>query len=304
MALNTVLTQNEGNIGGGTSGNSNIGNGDFATPADVPDGIITFFPLSGSSIDLTSNSLSDFNQVQAVLGTPDGRAPRRTQAFRPSETRVQALAHQSEQAQQTEVTPETVSEETYVGLKIISIEEGNQPRPMRVADFFAQAGHSQQDIAQEFADIINGWEDPINAGAHGVTGDMDVTASADSGTLTITAENAGDIFDVAVVGDHNPSITQAQDPKPGSGTGEQVIEMEESVRGILGRTQVENGLLGEQDDVRIFAEAGLDYDLVTLRIETDYDESINPANRFQDVKLALETSIDKSAINNFLGISL
>lgn len=399
MALNTVFAQNSGNVGGGNSTDGNVGNGDFATPADVPDGVIAFFPLNGGrSIDLSSNSLSDFDKLVAVLGTPVDQVPRRTNILEPADITVTSLGFAAPQTQVTEVTPYTVSSESSVGVKV-SGQVGNQPEPRRTASFVADSSMTQVDLINELISQINSWEDPINAGADGVTGDMNVFAGSDleievtpssgaasgqaqvsidgdsyditwdtdkattsqafvdahaaeirsthgidvtvdgsdnlefayvetaltasdltvsdgsatalakstqtaKSALRIKADTAQDIFDIALTGELDGEVLQITDPQPGSGTGHQVSEMEESVFGILGRNLVDTGILGEQDDPRVFADTSLNYDLITIRQETDYDQSINPSNRYQDIKLAVETSIDSSPVNNFLGTSL
>lgn len=303
MALNQVLVNTAGNEPGGSGGA-----GDFADPGEVPDGTLAFFPPGdANSVDISSgtgNAFTDYSMLQAVVGNDQG-PPRRTNPFDPTETQVHSLAFQSGQVNKWEVDIATVSSETYLGVKITSEEEGSQPYPQRTATLHADSSMSAQAIAQDLADKINEWEEPIHEGATGVTGDMDVTASASSGVLTISAENVGDFFHVATVGEYTPnSVTETQNPTQPSGTGSQVIEMEESVFGILGRTQVDDGILGRQPDPRVFADASNDYDLITLRVETNYDKSINPANRFQDIKLALETGVNKTNINSFLGTSL
>jgi len=296
MALNTVLTHNDaaGEIGGAS------GNGDFDTPSDVPEGVLAFFPATsaGNSINLndTNNAkFEDQGRIIAVLGTEEGEAPRRTNPFVAGETEVSSLSYQAPSLQKTIVAPETVSEETVVGIKISSVEQNTYPYDRQSITFQADSSMTKNDISSKLRDRINELEDGVNG-----EGDVDVTASVNgSDNLVLEADNAGDIFHVAILGDLEATVTRDTDPTPGSGTGEQVVEMEENVFGILGRTQVDDGILGRQPDPKVFADPDGDYNLITLRVETNYDEAINPANKFQDIKLAFETPNDFTHLNSF-----
>jgi len=395
MALNQVLVQNTGEINGAG------GNGDFATPDEVPAGTIAFFPASGgSSIDISSTQLENQGEILIVRGTPDGH--RITNILDAEDLRVDSLAYQAPSAQVTEVDVGTVSEDTFLSLKITNLEQGYEPYDRRTFEIEALSGDTEVDIITKFADAFLSRPDAImgeegstvlaagnasvefvpssaggsanpatitidgqsydiqwdtdktttvsnfidaNAGVilsrHGIrlseNGDNnlvltfvnnaltvndvshdDNSGSLDSDTdlaqnntaataLRLEAKENGEIFDVAAIG-LEPTITAVTDPVEGSGTGEQVREMESRVTAVTtGRYNVEDPVLGSLDDVDLFADEANTYDLVILRQETDYNRAINKSARWQDVVLALETGLDKTHINSFLsnhGVSL
>jgi hypothetical protein len=393
MALNQVLVQNTGEINGAG------GNGDFATPDEVPAGTIAFFPASGgSSIDISSTQLENQGEILIVRGTPDGH--RITNILDAEDLRVDSLAYQAPSAQVTEVDVGTVSEDTFLSVKITNLEQGYEPYDRRTFEIEALSGDTEVDIITKFADAFLSRPDAImgeegstvlaagnasvtftpsagaNSGAgeitidgttYNITWDTDATTtvdnfisangdtilsrhgirlSNDSGDLVLTfvnnaltvgdvshdddsgslsagidlaqsdtaatslrleAKENGEIFDVAAIG-FEPSITAVTDPVEGSGTGEQVREMESRVTAVTtGRYNVEDPVLGSIDDVDLFADEANTYDLVILRQETDYNRAINKSARWQDVVLALETGLDKTHINSFLsnhGVSL
>jgi hypothetical protein len=296
MALNAVYTQNAGNVGGAS------GNGDFDSPADVPAGTIAFFPADGGSSisinDTTDNKFEDQGEIQIVLGTPDG--PRITNIIDAGDVTVSSLAHAAPAKQVTNVTPETVSEDQYITLKTTNLERGYEPYKRRSFTVEAEASDTVGDIVDKLVTAINNREDGL-AGYEGST----VTAANNADVLQLTADEFGEIFDVGV--DFEATVNAATAPTEGTGTGEQVRSMEERVTAFYGRYNEEDPILGSLDDVDIYAVESNNYDLITIRQETDYDRAINKSARFQDVVLALEEGLDKTHVNSFFanqGVSL
>lgn len=144
------------------------------------------------------------------------------------------------------------------------------------------------------------------------------TSDGSSTALTLNEQNArsavrlearefGDTFQSSVIGNWNASVSTNQAFREGTGSFEQVKDMEEYVHGFRGRYPVDDGILGRQEDLPVFATYGNTYDLITLRSENDIDRSVNKQADPQDIILALETSLTKTQINNFFsaqGVSL
>jgi len=119
--------------------------------------------------------------------------------------------------------------------------------------------------------------------------------------VRLEAKNYGDTFVTSIFGRWNATVTTNQDFREGTGSYEQVKDMEEYVHGFQGRYQVDDGILGRQEDLPTFAQEGGTYDLITLRSPNDIDRSVNKQADPQDIILALETGVDKTHVNSFFG---
>lgn len=296
MALNQVFAQNAGEIGG------TGGAGGFASPDAVPSDTIAFFPTDGGSSislnDTTDNKFEDQGEIQIVLGTPDGH--RVTNVIDAGSVEVSSLAHAAPAQQVTEVTPSAVSTDRSLSLKITNLEQGYEPYPRRNFEIQAKSADSVSDLVDKFVTAINEREDGL-VGYEGST----VTASNNAGTLVLTADEVGEIFEVGL--DFEATVSTTTAPSAGTGSGADVIEMEDSVTSLYGRFNEENNILGSLDEVELFAVESNDYDLITIRQETNFDRAINVSAQYQDVVLALEVGLDKTHVNSFFanqGVSL
>lgn len=296
MALNQVFAQNAGAVGGTN------GAGGFASPDAVPADTIAFFPTDGGASisinDTTDNKFEDQGEIQIVLGTPDGH--RLTNVIDAGSVDVSSLAHSAPAQQVTEVTPSAVSTDQFINLKITNLEQGYEPYQRRNFEIEAESSDTVSDLVDKFVTAINGREDGL-VGYEGST----VTATNNAGTLVLTADEVGEIFDVGA--DFDASVSTTTAPSAGTGSGADVISMEDRVTGLYGRFNEENNILGSLDGVDLFAVESNSYDLITIRQETSFDRAINVSAQYQDVVLALEVGLDKTHVNSFFanqGVSL
>jgi len=142
-----------------------------------------------------------------------------------------------------------------------------------------------------------------NGDVTATNGDVDYTKTEQTAKslLVLEAKEYGQFFEVGYVGDWDPTITQTASYAEGTGTYDQVLEMEKSVFGFRGRYVQDDGILGRQDDPTTFADKSTNYDLIILRQKTDNDRAINKQSELQDIVLALATGIDKTDVNSFFG---
>jgi len=119
--------------------------------------------------------------------------------------------------------------------------------------------------------------------------------------VRLEAREYGDTFQTSVIGSWSPTVSTNQDFREGTGSYEQIKDMEEYVHGFQGRYQVDDGILGRQEDLPVFAVTGNTYDLIILRSPNDVDRSVNKMADPQDIVLALETGVDKTHVNSFFG---
>lgn len=185
--LSQVFVQNDGEIGG--SG----GNGAFGDPSAVTDGVIAFFDEAGNSIDLSSNSISDYSKLQIVRGET---YPRISSLLDGSKITVNELAYAAPAKQVATVDIGTISQDDYLTIRTDNREQGYEPRDRRSYEIEALSGDSEADLIDKFVDAINSREDSIN----GYEGSSVYAGTDQTVTVEIDTFNGGDTETVTIDG--------------------------------------------------------------------------------------------------------
>lgn len=155
-----VLPQNTDRFGGPG------GDGDYASPEDVPEDVIALFPKGGgSSIDVsdtTNNKFENQGEVRFVLGTADG--PVITNPIDAGEVEVLSRSYLSVQRQVFRLDVGTVSSDQVLGFKIRKYdEEGFEPYNYWTFDDEALSGDTETEIIDKLINAANGAaSSPVN----------------------------------------------------------------------------------------------------------------------------------------------
>jgi hypothetical protein len=239
----------------------------------------------GNSLDVTS-----YDEVALVFRDStagDSGLVETSPQIPTAELEMSYLAHADPSQQTVEVEmPSSPAVDDMWTIKITNLEQGHQPFPRRSYEVAALASDSSQDIAQKFADQINNAEDSINdwEGAS-------VTASASGGTLTLTADDVGDIFDVATRNFDASSINTTSRPDDGVGTPAQIREFERKDNGTLGRYVQSTNLLGSLPGPEEYVQSNGEYNLLTFQFPGDSEQAVNKTIARQHYVVALEAAV-------------
>jgi len=259
------------------AGRSTVGN---AAPGDAID-VATEF-------ESNSNTISDFDEVRLLFRDADIRDGLIDQSpiVPVSELVMSDLTYTAPQQQQTDVDIPAASVDDFWAIKIVNVESGNQPFEYRTFEVEVSNGDSASTIAQAFADAINNAEDQINdyEGAS-------VTANNNAGVLELTADDVGDIFNVATSGFEANSISTVTNPTEGVGTPEQVQRYEADDDGTLGRYVESTNLLGSIEGPATYADPSGQYDLLTFTFDGDSEKAVNKSIARQTYVVALESAV-------------
>jgi len=88
----------------------------------------------------------------------------------------------------------------------------------------------------------------------------------------------------------------------GSGSSDQIIQLEKNAKGTFGRYFEETGILGSLADPPVNAVAGTNYDMYTILHENSMDLAVNRSFEKQEIILAFATGV-AGTLNTFLGVS-
>ncbi len=281
-SVQQTFVQNTGNVGGDPADLP-------ATPADVANGEIVAF-ADGSPVDMSASTLSSFNEVVLVRGT----------AYEPilsvihsKGVRTVKNEYAAPQTQVTEVDfggDATEAEE--ITFKVINLEQGYEPFPRVNASLYLEGDETAADLAQRIADKINANERAT------------VSVAVAGSVLTLTADEAGEVFEIGLTGKffNDATVTVTNNPSTGNGSAESVKIAELATRGTYTRYNQEDNLLGSVDDPPTFADGSLNYDMFNVLHENDNDTAINRSFAYNQILIAVATGLDTANLENFLEI--
>lgn len=258
---------------------------------DVDGGYAYGETIDTSAEVVAGRTIEDYDTVQLVFRDGDTEA----EVFKSAPLDVATLevsdvayAAPAEQVTEVEI-PSGPTGGDFWTIKITNLESGAQPFDYRSYEVEVEDGEAAADIVQKFVDAINNREDSIN--------DFEgssVTAAVNSGDSTIldlTANDVGDIFDVATQEFDAVSIDTTTNPTIGQGTYEQVLDYEERTRGTLGRYVQPNNILGALEQPTLYADTSGEYDLLNISAENDYDKGMNKSIQRLVYMVALESAV-------------
>jgi len=286
MKFSRIFVQNTGTAfeDGGTSDFNNL-----------PDQTVQLIDtVAGESINTSAevgsnNDITDFSRVQLAFRDStiaDNGLVELSPVIPVGELEMTNLSHANPQQQQVTVTiPSTGAVDKMLTVKITDLEQGHQPFNRRSYQVEAKSSDTDAEVAQKFADAINEAEDQIN-GFEGAS----VSASTSGADLILTANQVGDIFDVATR-NFDPSITTNTNPTDGVGTYEQVSKYEQNDRGTLGNYVQSTNLLGSLPEDPEYAHPSGEYDLLTFSFPGDSEKAVNKSIDSQHYIVALEAAV-------------
>lgn len=286
-SIQQILIVNAGLIGGDPADLP-------ADPTELDEGELAFFDDEGNAIDLSATTITDFDRLIAVLGLGGGEYAR-TSILANRFDQISKTAYQAPTAQVSTLTvPDNPADnEEEITLKVTNLENGFQPHDRINASLYVTGGETGADLAQAFADLINANKSST------------VTASTSGADLTLTADEAGEIFTVGLSGSflEGTTVTQSTDPSVGNGSWQDVRVAEKATAGTLGRYNQEDGLMGSVDFPTSLVSQGGEYDLYNLLHKNDQDDAINRSFKYQQVVIAAESDADTTNLDSFLGIA-
>lgn len=287
-AFKRIYVQNTGNF-------SEDGSSDLTTVPDKTVHLVNYGPSTtadtkvGDAIDIAAentdtNDITAFDNIRLLFR--DGDYIDQSPVIPVSELEVSDLTYTDPQQQQTDVDIPTPSSDGFWTIKITNVESGNQPFERRSFEIEVLSGDTASNVSQKFADAINQAEDQINdyKGAS-------VTANNASGVLELTANDTGDIFDVATRNFEPNSISTPTNPTSGTGTYEQVHRYEQDDDGTVGRYVESTNLLGSLPGPAKYANKNGNYDLLTFTFHGDSDNTVNKSIARQTYIVALESAV-------------
>jgi len=208
-------------------------------------------------------------------------------SFSPFSVEVSILDYLTPQQQQTDVgVPSGPTGGDTWAIKVTAEESGTQPFPRRTFEVQVDDGEAAADIVTKFADAINTFPTQIND-----ENEPTISANDNGSTLEITADDVGDIFDVATRGFDANSITVVTNPTEGVGTPEQVSEREGEDDGTVGRYVQSTNLLGSLDGPATYTDPNGEYRLHTFSFDGDSEKAVNKSIARQSYIVALESAV-------------
>ena len=288
--LTQVLVHNQ------TTAKSAFPGGDNAITdlSDLGDGQVAIWDPEEETTVLY-DSYTDSDVVQLVQGTPGDR-PIFSTTFDTDKSKVFQLDYREALNQITELdfTGTTIDFDGEVTIKVTDLTKGNLPEEKNTYSTVVSSGEAIEDVLQRIVDDINSRTPNINGDYGGTV--VEATDPVAGDTLVLTSLDASTIFDVAVSttdfeSTFDPSLTytktETQSPQTPTGEGSQVLQHEESVRGMKGRHEVEDGILGKLDDVTTYADENSTYDIYNFTFDGNLD-IVKSAHRPQ-VLVAVDT---------------
>lgn len=255
-----------------------------------------------TATDVNTNSLTvaDYDKIQLVFRDSNTDAEVfKSPVLEVDTLEVSDLLYTPSQVQVTEVEMPAAPTggETFT-LKITNLESGAQPFEYRSYEIEAEDGDSAANVVTKFVAAINSREDSINDfEGSSVTAAVN---NGDSTKLDLTANDVGDVFDVATQ-NFDPVSVSTTNPTMGVGTYEQVLRAEENTRGTLGRYVQSTNILGSLPEPPTYADPANNYDLLNITAENDYDQSMNKSVQRITYLVALEeSSVATSNYTDFL----
>jgi len=243
---------------------------------------------TGQTIDTSTGSVTDYNEVQLVFADSSTEAKIFTSIpLDTSSLEVVETPYSAPQPQKTDIElPDGPTGGGTFGIKVVNEESGQQPYEYRYFEVEVEDGEAAGDIVDKFVNLIESQADGIN----GYQGSS-VTASKDTTELELTAKENGDIFSVAYQGFDPVNVDLAQTPSLGQGTYEYVKRAEEVNRASSGRYAQQSQLLGTQPEFPTYADPNNQYDLLTFTVDGDYEKAINKSNQKIQYVVALKTGL-------------
>lgn len=229
---------------------------------------------------VTFDSYTDSDVVQLVQGT-SGDRPIFSTTFETDKSKVFQLDYREALNQITEVDFSANGNIDFNGevtVKVTDLTEGNLPEERNTYSTVVSDGDEIGDVLQDIADQINSATPNINGDYGGTV--VEATDPVAGDTLVLTSLDASTIFDVGVSATDfestfDPSLsyteTETESPQTPTGEGSQVLQHEESVRGMKGRHEVEDGILGELDDVTTYADESSTYNIYNFTFDANLD---------------------------------
>jgi len=238
---------------------------------------IVYPDITGGLGNKTGPNDWDVDRIQLVQGTAEDR-PIYSTVFDTKNIKVNVLEHRAASSQEVEIdfTGTTLDFNGELTIKVTDLTEGNLPEERVNYSTDVSDGETLSDVLQRIVDDIESRTPNINGDYGGTV----VSASLTGDAITLTSEDPSTIFDVAVnaadlESRFDPSltytITQTTDPITPTGEGQQILDHEESVRGLKGRHEVEDGILGSLEDPKTYADLSLNYDIYNFTFDGNLD---------------------------------
>lgn len=272
----------------------------FTDPAAVTAGTIAAFGVDGTLLQIADgadgDTLQDLLAAQdafIVLGNDD-LILRTTEITKANLHSVLKREFVAPTPQVTTISDIPTGTEGYASIKVVDLTEGYEQFPRKTYEIHIGAADTAAQIVTKFVNRINS----------GTGAKQAVTASASGNNLVLTAKEVGTNFTVATdLLFSSVTITGTTAPDTGSGTYEQIRDIEIANRGFMyGDYYVNDGILGSPEALPVFAQAGKEYDVYVIRIKNNIDESVDAANRFHEIVLAVATTGVTGSLDTFLGL--
>jgi hypothetical protein len=279
-----IYVQNSGTAFGDSSS-------DLTTVPDLSVQLVDV--ATGEALDLSaeegnSNNITTYDNVRLLFR--DGDYVDQSPVIPTADLEITDFDYDAPQQQEVEVTVPSgpVGGDSWA-LKVTMVDSGNQPYPRRSYEIQVDDGESASSIATKFANAINNAiQSEIND-----YNEPSVSASASSDVVTITADEVGDIFDVATIDFDASGITTTENPTDGVGTPQQVDRYESDDDGTVGRYVQSTNLLGSLDGPATYVDSAGEYDLLTFTFPGDSEKAVNKSIADQTYIVALESAVTK-----------
>lgn len=280
-------------------------------PDAVADGKVVLLGIDGEgqiSLDGADEAPDRFHIVRGTTGEP---ARRSSIINKEDIKRVTFEEFRAAQPQITTVTPTAGSVASgTAGLKITRLDQGFEQYPRTNYEIQVADSDTATDICNKLRDAI----DAAKANASTVNNTLrHVVEASGTATLVLTAIDPGlhstgtakrewisfstQLYGEAVDG---WTIASTQSPDPGSGTYEQVFVYENQSFGNYSFYYTETPYAGRPSQ---HAQAGIEYDLVTLEVKTNASPEINKSFELHQHTIAVhEGELDEDTVMAIFGL--